>query len=239
MNIHQVPRPLVTDYSGYSQPVSAQPKRAPFIQLREVPLPNGHSWSFMALTGASQPVTAINALLVVQPTQPQKEPTVVYEQMARPPLGGHWVVDEPVAGIVDPGETLAEAAIREAKEETGYPVLPDQVHPLAESLIPVAPTVAADTTAFLLMIAEDKSQEAPVMSPTEQLQFKGLGRMPLSVFMDDERFAHWQHEELQKGHLPSLTFLTARTLFLAQQTPANHGQQARQPLTTNERHWMA
>jgi ADP-ribose pyrophosphatase len=62
---------------------------------------------------------------VVLPYDPEREAVVLVEQFrlgALEPGGDPWLL-EPVAGIIEPGETPAEVALREAREEAGLELL--------------------------------------------------------------------------------------------------------------------
>ena len=62
---------------------------------------------------------------VVLPYDPVREEVVLVEQFrlgALEPGGDSWLL-EPVAGIIEPGETAAEVARREAREEAGLELL--------------------------------------------------------------------------------------------------------------------
>lgn len=52
--------------------------------------------------------------IISQPTGPE----IVLQKQFRPPIGK--VVIEVPAGLVDAGESAAESAVRELREETGY-----------------------------------------------------------------------------------------------------------------------
>ncbi len=57
---------------------------------------------------------------------------VLLIQRGAPPAAGQWSVP---GGLVDPGETLKQACIREAREETGLEVIPCEVVKIVERLI--------------------------------------------------------------------------------------------------------
>ncbi|KAF2845523.1 hypothetical protein T440DRAFT_543907 [Plenodomus tracheiphilus IPT5] len=58
------------------------------------------------------------AAILQDPNHPQSEPRIVLQKQWRPPVNA-TVIEVP-AGLMDPGETPEECAIRELKEETGY-----------------------------------------------------------------------------------------------------------------------
>jgi len=58
------------------------------------------------------------AILAMLRSKSQKEVNVVLVRQFRPPVNGHTI--EFPAGLVDEGESPADAALREFKEETGY-----------------------------------------------------------------------------------------------------------------------
>ena len=79
------------------------------------------------------------------------EATLIVKQF-RPPIGA--VSIEFPAGLIDQGETAAQAAIRELKEETGY----------AGKVVSVSPAVAADpgmTSATMILVKMEIDLDEP------------------------------------------------------------------------------
>jgi ADP-ribose pyrophosphatase len=58
------------------------------------------------------------AAILQDPAKPDDSPRILLQKQWRAPVDK--VVIEVPAGLMDPGETPAECAIRELKEETGY-----------------------------------------------------------------------------------------------------------------------
>ncbi|KIC21238.1 NUDIX domain-containing protein [Leisingera sp. ANG-Vp] len=70
---------------------------------------------------------------VVLPYDPVRDQVLLVEQFRAPPFimgDAHPWMWEPVAGVIDPGETAEETAIREAEEEAGVTVL--RLEPVAQ-----------------------------------------------------------------------------------------------------------
>lgn len=88
----------------------------PWLELHEATYRDagGHerNWSYVARTGETQAV-AVLARHAAGPV-----PQWVLVRQFRPPVG-RWVWELP-AGLVDPGESPEETALRELREETGF-----------------------------------------------------------------------------------------------------------------------
>ncbi|MEX1038332.1 MAG: NUDIX hydrolase [Acidimicrobiia bacterium] len=76
------------------------------------------------MTGSNRPVVATGVAIV-------EGDEILLIKRANQPHQGLWAVP---GGKVDPGETLAEAATREAKEETGLLIKLDEVIWVGESI---------------------------------------------------------------------------------------------------------
>lgn len=86
-----------------------------WLLFREIAFTNSRgearSWEFATRTGTRGAVGVI-ALL------PGDSPEIVLVKQYRPPIQAHCL--EFPAGLVDPGESAEQAALRELEEETGY-----------------------------------------------------------------------------------------------------------------------
>jgi hypothetical protein len=54
------------------------------------------------------------------------------------------------------------------------------------------------------------------LSDIEKLIHKGDVKLPLSTFMDDNKFNAWLNDETQRGHYPAESLLVARELWRSQ-----------------------
>lgn len=92
-------------------------------------------------------------------------------QERRPDVYGKWNLP---AGYVDEGETLEEAAIREAKEETGFDIKLGRqllvMHPIAD--LPVLHAYSCGIVGGSLSFPEDELLAAQWFSYEEVLQMK-------------------------------------------------------------------
>ncbi|WP_148573448.1 NUDIX hydrolase [Nocardioides caldifontis] len=72
---------------------------------------------------------------------------------------GHW---EPPGGLVEPGETLLEALVREVQEETGYKISPGRVTGVYQNLERdiVAVLVAGRVVGGTARLSEESAQVA-------------------------------------------------------------------------------
>jgi 8-oxo-dGTP pyrophosphatase MutT (NUDIX family) len=210
LTLADTPRPPVPPFKHYSSPV--QPNQPSFLQLHTVPLTSNRSWEFVTAAGAKSSPVGVEALLIVD--TPDEEPFVLIQHVARPPLAG-LITDELPAGIIDPGETIAQAASREVDEETGYQVEPQTVAPLLPVLLPQNASVLASFNALVAMVTRLKPQPTQ-LSDIEKLIHKGDVKLPLSTFMDDNKFNAWLNDETQRGHYPAESLLVARELWRSQ-----------------------
>jgi len=91
--------------------------------------PNGKERKWEAISRTTKntgEADAIGVIAVFKDPSQQCDCTVLVRQY-RPPLKAYTI--EFPAGLIDAGETAAEAAVREMKEETGYEVTVDTVLP--------------------------------------------------------------------------------------------------------------
>ena len=65
----------------------------------------------------TQPLVGVGAIII-------EEDRVVLVKRGHPPLAGEWSIP---GGVLEVGETLREAAVREAREETGLTVEPGNI----------------------------------------------------------------------------------------------------------------
>src|SRR6186713_2637708 len=107
-----------------AQPICTPPKKLTqerFVNLfsTEVSRPGGSSsWVFASrkdAPGASGPQA--DAAVIVGVLKQKGEPLLVMTREFRVPLGGYEL--SLPSGMIDPGESPVEAAVREFKEETG------------------------------------------------------------------------------------------------------------------------
>jgi len=90
------------------------------------------------------------------------EPTIVLVKQFRPPLQAHAI--ELPAGLVESGQTKAEAALRELKEETGYSGIILSEGPEIYN----TPGLSDEhVTSFVIQVTEHGEQET---EPTESIE---------------------------------------------------------------------
>ncbi len=132
-----------------------------FLQLCRVRLVlGGESFDYDTVTRK-----AMDAVVVVAHFFESGVRHVVLRSAVRPPI---WLRDrsaDPVfwelpAGLVEPGETLEAAAVRELEEETGARVVPSALSTLGPPMMP-APAVMAEVQTFFHTTIDPLTRTAP------------------------------------------------------------------------------
>jgi 8-oxo-dGTP diphosphatase len=118
------------------------------------------------------PVLGVSALVVDQDE-------LLLVRRNRPPSAGHWAMP---GGRVEPGETLAEAVVRELHEETGLEGVCGEFVGLVEIIEPDHHVVVLDFRAHLLVHGEpragDDAEDArwvPLEEVVDHMLVPGLG----------------------------------------------------------------
>jgi ADP-ribose diphosphatase len=158
-----------------------------------------HRYGVTVVSGDDRPVTQERDVLIagkvvlVLPVDITGQKLVMIRQFRLPAhlANGHGDLVEFVAGRVEAGETLAEAASRECKEETG--VAPAKVVELLTYL--TTPGVTdEEVTMFLAAVDSAQVSEGPLVSPDGE-------RLFVHVVSIDEAVAALDHNAMRFGPL--------------------------------------
>lgn len=153
-----------------------------WLQIKEVGFltKNGNqtAWQYVERKGNPAIVTVVvrssrsgRILLIRQPRVPVRGPVVEFP-----------------AGLVDAGESLREAALRELREETGYAAQVERVSPL----MPKSAGLSTEQAAFVFCTADEDEQGATELEETEDIV--SFWVHPNEFF---ERVEAWRKEEVQ------------------------------------------
>ncbi|KAI0847695.1 putative ADP-ribose pyrophosphatase [Daldinia vernicosa] len=128
---------------------------------------NGQVRTWEAMKRPGRPSTsAVDAVQMIAVIQHKDGPKVLLEKQFRAPAGK--IVIEFPAGLVDEGETVEQAALRELKEETGYvgEVVPDRG---GSRPILFSSPVSSSSRTFLIHLKIDPEKEEN-QTPKPQLE---------------------------------------------------------------------
>ena len=120
-----------------------------------------------------RPIVGVGAVII-------EDDRVVLVRRAREPLQGQWSIP---GGVVESGETLRQAAIREAREETGLEIEIGELLEVFESIIPGAESGAGKSQYHYVVIdflARRKSGE--LRSGGDALEAQWVKREQLPEF---------------------------------------------------------
>ena len=171
-------------YGMYTAAHSAMTRAAGrFLRLDELEYLDGHGrqrrWESAARQGGAW------AVLVIATLQPSRRLLLIRQY--RPPMDG-FVVEFP-AGLVDAGETPAQAAVREVLEETGYRGQVAWTGPQTCS----SPGMTSEGVLLVLMEVDETLPEnrCPVASPAEgeEIEVCLVERAGLGAFLRREQEA--------------------------------------------------
>jgi len=176
------------------------PDEAKWIEFQKISWTDqkGHQRTWEAASRKTRAGTGVDAVAIAPILlHPSKPPSTLIILQYRPPIGATCV--EFPAGLIDAGETVEQAALRELKEETGY----------EGRLVDLSPTIANDpgmSTAnmqFAVVEVELREGEAEPEQHLEQGEYIERIVVPLSKLFDkvtelsnegkivDARLYHW------------------------------------------------
>jgi ADP-ribose pyrophosphatase len=120
--------------------------------------------------------------------------TLLVEQF-RPPL--QQAVLEFPAGLIDPGETMIQTAIRELREETGYSGTVSTLHSVVSRRLAMSPGMISESVHVVVVDVDldlPENQDIPLRtSRAEEGEYCQVHRVPLTStlkqMLDDERNA--------------------------------------------------
>jgi ADP-ribose pyrophosphatase len=178
------------------------PEDAKWIEFQKISWTDDHgkNRTWEAASRTTRGATGVDAVaicpLLIHPSKPTS--TMIILQY-RPPIGAVCV--EFPAGLIDEGETVEEAAVRELREETGY----------TGHIVEVSPTIATDpgmsTANMQFATVEVDIQEGEEMPEQHLDEGESIERviLPLSELFDrlmkyskegkivDARLYHWAY----------------------------------------------
>lgn len=114
--------------------------------------------------------TAVDAVIIIpilrDPTDASKPAETLFVEQFRPPVGTRTL--EFPAGLIDSGETVEQAAVRELREETGYVGEACRIPPIASPKLCMSPGLCNEIVQ-VVMVDVDLSNPYNHGTPTPQL----------------------------------------------------------------------
>lgn len=150
-----------------------------------------HRWDMVARSTRPASSTGTDAVAVLATlTLADDVPRILLVKQFRPPMNGATL--ELPAGLVDAGETVEDAALRELREETGFTGTISHVHEAA----PLSPGLTNESVALVQINvqAEKKQPQALEVSENVHVISVPVNRMLEALqYMEKEEGVHVMH----------------------------------------------
>lgn len=131
---------------------------------------------------------------------PRKDKVLLIHQF-RWPIG-NWVYEFP-AGLVEPGESYRDAAVREVWEETGMEMTPLDVDPMFERPYYMTDGLTDESCAMVYGYSEDDTLKKQHLEESEEIEVVLADRDEVRRLLKEERFA--ENASVQLMHFLSDT----------------------------------